>query len=120
MGTGQFARPTFEGLLASPHVVAGLVTQPDRVVGAERGSTRQTGPSLKEIAQARGVHVLQPESINTPEGVAALAALAPELLVVAAYGQILARDVLAVGSHGGISGVGCCTPGSTSQSSSSF
>src|SRR4051812_36144400 len=102
MGTGQFARPTFEGLLASPHQVAGLVTQPDRVVGAERGSTRQTGPSLKEIAQARGVPVLQPERITPPEGVAALAALAPELLVVAASGQILARALLALAPHGGI------------------
>src|SRR5947209_7176110 len=102
MGTGQFARPTFEALLDGPDPVAGLVTQPDRAVGAERGSTRQTGPSLKELALARGVPVLQPESINTPDGVAALAALAPELLVVAAYGQILARDVLAVAPHGGI------------------
>jgi methionyl-tRNA formyltransferase len=102
MGTGQFARPTFEALLAGPDPVAGLVTQPDRAVGAERGSTRQTGPSLKDLALARGVPVLQPESINTPDGVAALAALAPELLVVAAYGQILARDVLAVAPHGGI------------------
>ncbi len=43
MGTGLFAEPTFEALLASPHEVAGLVTQPDRAAGQERGSTRQTG-----------------------------------------------------------------------------
>jgi methionyl-tRNA formyltransferase len=46
--------------------------------------------------------VLQPESINTPEGVAALTELGPDLLVVAAYGQILSRDVLAVPPQGGI------------------
>lgn len=102
MGTGLFAEPTLEALLASPHPVVGLVTQPDRAAGAERGSTRQTGRGMKTIAQEHGVAVLQPESINTPEGVAALQALQPDLLVVAAYGQILSRDVLAVPPHGGI------------------
>ena len=96
MGTGLFAEPTFEALLASPHPVVGLVTQPDRAVGQERGSTRQTGRGMKNIALEHGVPVLQPESINTPEGVAALQALQPDLLVVAAYGQILSREVLAV------------------------
>jgi methionyl-tRNA formyltransferase len=102
MGTGLFAEPTLEALLASSHTVVGLVTQPDRVGGAERGSTRQTGRGMKTIAQEHSVPVLQPQSINTPEGVAALQALQPDLLVVAAYGQILSRDVLAVPSHGGI------------------
>jgi methionyl-tRNA formyltransferase len=102
MGTGLFAEPTLEALLASPHTVVGLVTQPDRVVGAERGSTRQTGRGMKTIAQEKGVPVLQPESINTPEGVRDLQALQPDLLVVAAYGQILSRDVLAVPPLGGI------------------
>ncbi|HTU91303.1 MAG TPA: methionyl-tRNA formyltransferase [Gemmataceae bacterium] len=102
MGTGLFAEPTLETLLAGSHSVVGLVTQPDRTAGAERGSTRQTGRGMKTIAQEHGVPVLQPESINTPEGVAALQALQPDLLVVAAYGQILSRDVLAVPPHGGI------------------
>lgn len=102
MGTGLFAEPTLEALLAGPHPIVGLVTQPDRAVGAERGSTRQTGRGMKTIAQEHGVPVLQPESINTPEGVAALQELRPDLLVVAAYGQILSRDVLAVPPHGGI------------------
>ncbi len=57
---------------------------------------------MKNIALEHGVPVLQPESINTPEGVRALQALQPDLLVVAAYGQILSRDVLAVPPHGGI------------------
>src|SRR5713101_8563867 len=96
MGTGLFAEPTFEALLHSPHQVAGLVTQPDRAVGAERGSTRQTGRGMKTIALEHNLPVLQPEKINTPEGVAALAEWKPDLLVVAAYGQILSRDVLGV------------------------
>src|SRR5580692_8430840 len=102
MGTGLFAEPTFEALLAGPHSVVGLVTQPDRVVGQERGSTRQTGKGMKQIALERQLPVLQPESINTPEGVAGLKALAPDLLVVAAYGQILSREVLSVPPLGGI------------------
>lgn len=102
MGTGLFAEPTFEALLASPHPVVGLVTQPDRVVGAERASTRQTGRGMKTIALEHGVPVLQPESINTPQGVADLQALRPDLLVVAAYGQILSADVLTSAPRGGI------------------
>ncbi len=102
MGTGTFAEPTFEALLADPHPVVGLVTQPDRAAGHERGSTRQTGRGMKAIAQAHGVPVFQPESVNTPEGVEGLRAFRPDLLVVAAYGQILSRDVLAVPPQGGI------------------
>jgi len=102
MGTGLFAEPTFEALLASPHEVAGLVTQPDRAAGQERGSTRQTGKGMKNIALAHSVPVAQPESVNTPEGVAALREMRPDLLVVAAYGQILSKDVLGVPPLGGI------------------
>jgi methionyl-tRNA formyltransferase len=102
MGTGTFAEPIFEALLNSRHQVAGLVTQPDRIGGEERGSTRQTGRGMKPIAQAHGLPVLQPERINMPEGIGGLQSLQPELLVVAAYGQILAPTVLAVPPRGGI------------------
>lgn len=102
MGTGSFAEPTFRQLLDSGHPVVGLVTQPDRVLGKERGSSRLARQGMKEIAVERGIPVLQPESINTPEGVAALSRLAPDLLVVAAYGQILAKEVLAAAPLGGI------------------
>jgi methionyl-tRNA formyltransferase len=110
MGTGTFAEPTFEALLAGVHPVVGLVTQPDRPVGQERGSTRQVGRGLKQIAIDHNIPVLQPESINTPEGIAGLQALAPDLLVVAAYGQILSRDVLAVPPQGGINVHGSLLP----------
>jgi methionyl-tRNA formyltransferase len=102
MGTGTFAEPTFQALLQGVHPVVGLVTQPDRAIGQERGSTRRGTHGLKDIALARNIPVYQPESINTPEGVARLAEFQPELLVVAAYGQILSRDVLAVPPQGGI------------------
>ncbi len=102
MGTGSFAEPTFLQLLDSPHPVVGLVTQPDRATGKERGSTRQARQGMKEIALERGIPVLQPESINTQGGVLALAALKPDLLVVAAYGQILSKEILSVAPLGGI------------------
>lgn len=102
MGTGTFAEPTFDALLSGPHSVVGLVTQPDRVAGAERGSTRQTGRGMKTIALERGLPVLQPESINTPEGIAGLKTMQPDLLVVAAYGQILSKEVLAIPAFGGV------------------
>jgi methionyl-tRNA formyltransferase len=102
MGTGTFAEPTFEALLGGPHPVVGLVTQPDRAVGQERGSTRQTGKGMKAIAQERSIPVYQPQSINTPEGVAKLKEWQPDLLVVAAYGQILSKDVLEAAARGGI------------------
>jgi methionyl-tRNA formyltransferase len=102
MGTGTFAEPTFEALLASRHEIVGLVTQPDRAIGDKRGSTRQVGKGMKEIALERGIPVLQPESINTADGVVALQSLKPDMLVVAAYGQILSREVLGVPPQGGI------------------
>jgi methionyl-tRNA formyltransferase len=102
MGTGTFAEPTFEAVLQSAHQVVGLVTQPDRAQGAERGSTRQTGKGMKNIAQEKGIPVYQPESINTPDGVVQLQTWQPDLLVVAAYGQILKPEVLATAKHGGI------------------
>ena len=110
MGTGLFAEPTFDALLAGPDPVVGLVTQPDRDRGAVRGSTRQTGRGMKEIALAHRVPVFQPESINTPEGIAKLREWRPDLLVVAAYGQILSRDVLAVPPNGGVNVHGSLLP----------
>src|SRR5579884_1892195 len=102
MGTGLFAEPTFEALLAGPDTVVGLVTQPDRAAGVERGSTRQTGKGMKAIALEHGLPVLQPDSINTPEGVAALREWRADLLVVAAFGQILKDEVLGAAPLGGI------------------
>ncbi len=98
MGTGSFAEPTFRALLAGRHTVVGLVTNPDRPSGREREMTRH----IKQIAVDHGVPVFQPESVNAPEGLAGIKAFAPELLVVAAYGQILSGEVLDSAGQGGI------------------
>jgi methionyl-tRNA formyltransferase len=102
MGTGTFAVPTLQTLLASRHPVVGVVTQPDRAIGQQRGSTRLGEQAVKELAFQNNIPVYQPESVNTPEGVERLRGFGADLLVVAAYGQILSRDVLATTPHGGI------------------
>ncbi len=102
MGTGTFAEPTFEALLKANERVVGLVTQPERSTGRKGGSTRQTGVGMAAIALAHNVPVIQPESINTPDGVALLRALEPDLLVVAAYGQILSNEVIGTPKLGAI------------------
>jgi methionyl-tRNA formyltransferase len=102
MGTGTFAQPTLEALLQGGHQVVALVTQPDRTVGQQRGSTRLAERGMKHIALEHEIPIFQPDSVNTVAGVDGLRSFSPDLLVVAAYGQILSRDVLATAAHGGI------------------
>ncbi len=102
MGTGTFAEPTFQALIESDLPVVGLITQPDKQKGQARGSTRQTTQGIKQIALDHDIPVYQPESINTEEGVARLREMKPDLLVVAAYGQILSAEVLDAAPQGGI------------------
>jgi methionyl-tRNA formyltransferase len=102
MGAGTFAEPTLEALLAGPDPVVGVFTQPDKETGPKRGSTRQVGRGIKEIAREKSIAVFQPADVNAPEGVAMLRDQKPDLLVVAAYGQILSKDVLLVPSLGGV------------------
>lgn len=92
-GTPAFAVPTLEQLLASPHRVVAAVTQPDR----PRGRGRRVSESpVKQAANASGVPVLQPERMKDPVFMEALAALAPDLGVVAAYGRMLPDALLAL------------------------
>ncbi|MFL5327449.1 MAG: methionyl-tRNA formyltransferase [Gemmataceae bacterium] len=103
LGTGTFAEPVFQALLNQRrHPVVGLVTKPHHEGGTVRGSTRQIGAGMTTLAQAAGVPVYQPLSINTPEGVEQLRAWQAELLVTAAYGQILKAEVLNATRLGGI------------------
>jgi methionyl-tRNA formyltransferase len=90
MGSPQFAIPTLRALMQGYQVV-GVVTQPDRPSG--RGRQLQP-PPVKVLAQAHGLPVLQPASLRSPEAVAALQALHPDVIVVAAFGQILRPAVL--------------------------
>lgn len=90
MGTPEFAVPSLQALLATQNVV-GVVTQPDRPSG--RG--RQLKPSpVKVAAQAAGIPVYQPRSLRHEEAAAPLRAWQPDVIVVAAFGQILRQHVL--------------------------
>lgn len=93
MGTPQFAVPSLERLAAGKHAVVGVVTQPDRPSG--RGQRVQPSP-VKETGQRLGVPILQPDRARSPDFLDALRALAPDLIVVVAYGQILPTSVIAV------------------------
>jgi len=92
-GTPEFAVPTLDALLASPHRVVGVVTQPDKPRG--RGQKTSAGP-VKARASAAGIPVLQPATLKDPDVMTALHALRADIGVVAAYGKILSDAVLAV------------------------
>ena len=96
-GTPGFAVPTLEALLRSRHVVAGVVTQPDRPRG--RGRKMIEAP-VKALAAAAGVPTLQPQRLKDAVFLEKLVALRADLGVVAAYGKILTDQVLAIPTHG--------------------
>ncbi len=96
-GTPDFALPSLEACLASAFEVVSVYTQPDRRSG--RGRKQQFSP-VKQAALAAGVPVAQPRSLKTPEARDELRQLAPDLMVVVAYGQILPQAVLDIPTHG--------------------
>jgi len=99
VGTPEFAAPTLEAIIGSRHRVVLVVTQPDRPAGR---SGRPAPPPVKQVAVARGVPFIQPESINRPEALARLREAAPDILLVIAYGKILKRRVIDFAPHGAI------------------
>ena len=90
-GTPGFAVPSLRALLGSAHTVVAVVTQPDRPRG--RGHTVRPG-AVKLVALEAGLPILQPERLKETSFRAALAAFAPDLGVVAAYGKLLPEDLL--------------------------
>ena len=91
MGTPPFAVPALEGLVRSGYPVVGVVTQPDRPQGRGRGVAP---PPVKLLANSLGLTVLQPEKVRTPDFLETFRRLAPDLVVVAAFGQILPREII--------------------------
>ncbi|HET8701002.1 MAG TPA: methionyl-tRNA formyltransferase [Nitrococcus sp.] len=92
-GTADFAVPPLQRLSRGPQRLVGVYTQPDRPAG--RGRRLRPSP-VKVAAQVCGLPVYQPSSLRTPEIQAELTALAPDLIVVAAYGLILPPEILAI------------------------
>lgn len=99
MGSPDFAVPTLCAVAAEFELV-GIVTQPDRAAG--RGG-RMKEPAVKVAArELPPVTLIQPESLRDPDVVEQINALAPDLFVVAAYGKILSKKVLAIPTRGSL------------------
>lgn len=93
-GTPRFAVPTLEALIAAGHEIALVVSQPDRPVGR---SQQLTPPPVKETALVAGLEITQPEKIrNNTEFRAKLEAIAPDAIIVVAYGRIIPPWMLAL------------------------
>ena len=94
MGTSEFAVPALEKLAASTtHRLMAVVTQPDRPSG--RGQEVRSSP-VKTAADAKSLHLFQPENVNDYEFLRELRALSPDVIVVVAYGQKLSNDILSL------------------------
>ena len=93
-GTPRFAVPTLEALIGAGHEIALVVSQPDRPVGRAQ---QMTAPPVKQTALAAGLEVTQPEKIRSNEEFRArLEAIAPDAIVVVAYGRIVPPWMLAL------------------------
>jgi methionyl-tRNA formyltransferase len=99
MGSPPFATPVLQRVLESPHRVLALVTRPDRPKG--RGLSVAASP-LADLARERAIPVLQPTSAKDPSFVAELRSLAPDVLLVASYGEILKQDLLDLAPKGAL------------------
>lgn len=91
MGTSDFACRCLEGLVQHGINTDLVITRPDSVSGRNR---RPSMPPMKKLANALGIEVWQPKNINSPESISRLKELAPELMIVVAYGKILGSQVL--------------------------
>jgi len=96
-GTPEFAIPPLRALSESPHRVLGVYTQPDRPAGRGRKISQS---AVKQEAVKLQLPCFQPKSLKDPEQRQALAALAPDVMVVVAYGQLLPQDILTVPRKG--------------------
>lgn len=107
MGTPDFAVYSLRALLDQGYEVVGVVTQPDRPRGRKRVLT---APPVKEVALEHGLPVLQPEKLGVPEAIKEVLALHPDLIVTAAYGQIVPKTILEAPRYGCINVHGSLLP----------
>jgi methionyl-tRNA formyltransferase len=107
LGTGPFAVPTLTWLLDSAHDVPALITRP---TPSPRGREKASPNPMRDLAESRHLPVHAPESINSPEAHQLIRSLAPELLMVCDYGQILSPETLSLTPLGGINLHGSLLP----------
>lgn len=97
MGTPDFARAALEALIEAGHEITAVVTQPDKAKGR---SKEPVASPVKVCACSHGIPVLQPRRIKKPEEVGKLRQYPADLYVVAAFGQILSREILDIPPYG--------------------
>jgi methionyl-tRNA formyltransferase len=107
MGTPDFAVPCLQALIDNNHEIVGVVTQPDRAKG--RGN-KLAPPPVKVLAEQYQIPVFQPEKVKTQEFVEKLKELAPEIIIVVAFGQILSQAILDIPPKGCINVHGSLLP----------
>ena len=96
MGSPAFALPSLQSLMSNQYDIRAVYTQPDKPTG--RGRQVMACP-VKRFAVSQGMRVIQPESLKAPQAIEVLAALKPDIIIVAAYGQILPAAVLELPRH---------------------
>lgn len=107
MGTPDFAVPSLQALLDAGHEVCAVYTQPDKPQGRKQVLT---APPVKELALQQGIPVYQPATLKNEEEQAKLRALAPEVIIVVAYGKLLPKAVLDIPPRGCINVHGSLLP----------
>ena len=93
IGSGEIGVPALHALQKSEHEVVAVVTQPDKPVGREQ---KITPPPIKAALGDAKMSILQPAKIKDPAAIEQIRAIAPEVIIVVAYGQILPRAVLEI------------------------
>ena len=106
-GTADFAVPSLEALISAGHTVLAVVTQPDKPTG--RGMQLAASP-VKKAAERFGLKVIQPRRVRSESFIEKVRALAPDLLVVAAFGQIVPQSLLDIPPLGPINVHGSLLP----------
>lgn len=98
MGSPEFALRCLEGLYAQ-YTIAGVITQPDRLAGRGRGLRPS---AVKVFAMEKALPLFQPDKLAHPDSIHQILQWKPDLIVVAAYGQILPEDILELPAHGSL------------------
>jgi methionyl-tRNA formyltransferase len=98
MGTPEFAVPSLRALLAAGHEICGVFSQPDKPVGRHQNKLQPT--PVKVCALEHNVPVFQPATLRDGTALEQIRELAPELIVVAAYGRILPEEILSLPEKG--------------------
>ena len=97
MGSPKFALPVLKNLIESRHDLVGVYTQPDKPSG--RGK-KMNSPAVKLFAKDLGFDVYQPSSLKDPKTCQEISELKPSLIIVAAYGKLIPKELLSIPQYG--------------------